>query len=286
MAGGDPVTTAPDIELTATHPASRACYLRGCREPGCSDANYRYMSRYRLDREHGQKRRTNAAPASSHVRTLLDAGWNQRQISDAAQCAHRVVASLANNRQPTVHADLAARILAINPHPVPAPAQYVDATGTTRRIRALVAIGYTLRQLSKEIGIWPANLARIARGELAQVTVGTAASTAGVYRRLGRRPGPSRTAAARARRDGWHSPIAWGDNIDDPNAEPDVPPVVDTALKRDELAAIRREEIWILATAGADNEEIARRVGVAPSTVQGVRASLRGVKRDRKAVAA
>jgi hypothetical protein len=244
------------------------------------------MSRYRLDREHGQKRRTDAAPAAAHVRTLLAAGWNLRQISDAADCAPRVVSYLAHDRQATTRKDIAERILAISPHPAPAPAQYVDATGTVRRVRALVTMGYTLRQLSAEIGIWPANLARIARGELAQVTVGTADATAGVYRRLGRRPGPSRTAAARARRDGWHSPLAWGDDIDDPAVHPDTAETPGPELKRDELAAQRREEIWLLATAGADNDEIALRVGVAPSTVQGVRASLRGVKRDRKKVAA
>lgn len=267
--------------MTTDHPASRACYLRGCRLPACSDANYQYMSRYRLDRERGQKRRVDSAPATRHVRTLLNAGWNLRQISDAANCAPRVISCLANGKQTTTRNDIAARILAINPHPVPAPAQYLDATGTIRRVRALVAIGYTIRRLSTEIGIWPANLARIARGELAQVTVSTADATKRVYRELSRRPGASSAAQAHAQREGWHGPLAWDDNIDDPAAVPDTGDVQDPELKRDELAAIRREEIWLLATAGADNDEIARRVGVAPSTVQGVRASLRGAKRQR-----
>lgn len=267
---------------TVTHPASRACYLRGCREPGCCDANYRYMKRLRLDHEHGHKRRVGSSPAANHVRMLLSTGWNQRQIADAAHCAHRIVGSLANDTQRTIHGSIASRIIAINPYPVPAPAQYTDPTGTMRRVRALVALGYPISHLAAAIGIWPANLSRIAHGDLAQVTVGTADATKRVYRELSRRPGPSQRTRIRARREGWHGPLAWDDNIDDPTAEPDTTDMPDPELKRDELAALRREEIWLLATAGESNDEIARRLGVAVSTVQGVRLELRrGTRRDR-----
>jgi len=180
------------------------------------------MSRYRLDREHGRKRRVDSTPVVNHIRTLLNAGWNQRQISDAAQCANRVIANLASNKQPTTRGDIARRILAISPYPVPAPVQYTDATGTMRRVRALVAIGYPISHIAAAISIWPSNLSRIARGELAQVNVVTASTTTAVYRELSRRPGPSQGARARAQRQGWHGPLAWDTDIDDPAAQPDM----------------------------------------------------------------
>lgn len=210
--------------MTRTPPAhgERRCYLRGCRRPECSDAHYRYMSRYRLDRERGQQRRVDSAPTADHIRTLLDAGWNKRQIAAAARCSHRVVTDLAARRYPNVLPRIADGVLAIAPHSVPAPAQYADATGTIRRVRALTAMGYPIAHLSTAIGIWPANLGRIARGELTQVTVATAKATTAVYRELCRRPGPSQAARSRAEREGWHGPIAWGADIDDPAAEPEV----------------------------------------------------------------
>lgn len=264
----------------------RARYIRGCRCDACSDANYRYMSRLRLEYEHGHTRRVNSAPVADHVRTLLTAGWNQRQIADAARCAQRIIGSLATDSQPTTHGDIAARILAIKPHPVPPPAQYADATGTTRRVRALVAIGYPVSHLATAIGIWPANLSRIARGDLAQVTVGTANATARVYRELSRRPGPSQRTRIRAQREGWHGPLAWED-IDNPDEQPDTADVPDAELKRDELAARRRAEIELLHTACLTDDEIAARVGVATSTVHGIRTELRrGAKRDRTKQAA
>lgn len=199
----------------------RRCYLRGCRRPECSAANYRYMSRYRLDRERGKQRYVDATPTADHVRVLLDAGWNLRQIGDAAGCAHRVIADLAHRRQTTVKPSTADGVLAISPYPVPEPAQYVDATGTMRRLQALAAIGYTNRQLAATIGIWPATVGRILHGELTQVLAATARNTTAAYRDLSRRPGPSQRTRSRARQEGWHGPMAW-DDIDDPNALPEV----------------------------------------------------------------
>lgn len=273
---------------TATKPlpdhGERRRYLRGCRCSECSNAHYRYMSRYRLDRERGQHRRVDSAPAAAHVRTLLNAGWNQRQIADAAQCAHRVIADLAAKRQATTLPRISTRILAITPHPVPAPAQYADATGTIRRVCALIAMGYPINHLAAAIGIWPANLGRIARGELTQVSVPTAKATAAAYRELSRRPGPSQAARNRAKREGWHGPLAWdSDTIDDPSAQPDTEGEgTDQARKRDSL---RPEEIRHLAGFQLSAHSIALQVGLPVKDVEGRLAKIHA-ERDRKQVAA
>lgn len=255
----------------------RRCYLKGCRRPECCNANYRYMSRYRLDREQGQQRHVDATPAADHVRVLLDAGWNLRQIGDAAGCAHRVIADLAHRRQVTVKPRTADGILAIAPYPAPEPAQYIDATGTIRRIRALIAIGYPFHQVAAAIGIWPANLGRIARGELTQVFVSTAKTTTAVYRDLSQRPGPSQAARNRARQEGWHGPMAW-DDIDDPNCQPGA----EVEVKRPAAEVLAEDAHWLMTTGRLSIDQAAARLGKSRSYVD---KALREYPQDGRAAA-
>ncbi|WP_392750618.1 helix-turn-helix domain-containing protein [Streptomyces sp. LN590] len=210
---------------TRTQPdhGTRACYLRGCRRPECADAHYRYMSRYRLDRERGQRRRTDAAAVAEHVRQLSATGWSHRQIADAAQCSERIITSLALGTYASTRADLATRILAAQPRIALAPpTSYVDATGTIRRIRALVAVGHSIKAVAEAVGIHKTSLGRIVNHEHARLTARHAQSVARVYKRLSTLQGDSAHARMRAARLGWAPPAAWDDDtLDDPSATPD-----------------------------------------------------------------
>jgi DNA-binding CsgD family transcriptional regulator len=211
------VTTA-----TATHEPSRACYLRGCQHNECEQANYRYMKRLRLEHARGQRRRTDATQTRAHVERLIAAGWNQAQISRAANLAHRTIGAVVAG-SPTVANTTALAILSIHIGPPPQDARDVDATGTTRRLQALVTIGWPIAQLAHRFGIYPTALGNITRGELQHVRATTAETIALHYRQLSRTPGPSQRARNDARKKGWHSPLAWdGAAIDDPNAQPDT----------------------------------------------------------------
>lgn len=99
----------------------------------------------------------------------------------------------------------------------------VDPTGTTRRLRALCAIGWGHRYLADELGNFPAQVQLWLAGE-AQVHVDTVIRVRALYDRLADTPGPGPRAGrtvALARRRGWAPPIAWdADTIDDPAAEP------------------------------------------------------------------
>jgi hypothetical protein len=266
---------------TAPKHGERACYLRGCRLSACCDANYRYMSRYRLDRERGQKRRIDSSPAANHVDTLLAAGWNKRQIAEAARCAAHVVTDLAVRRHAFILPRISASVLAIAPYPVPPAAQYVDATGTTRRIRALIAIGYPISHIAEALGIWSASTARIARGELAQVTVPTAKATVALYSELRWRPGPSQDARNRALRDGWYGPLAW-DDIDDIAAEPDIEGAGYQAPDPRRNPQ-RSEEIRHLASFGYSADSIAKQVGL---SVKDVKTRLGKIRAEKAKAAA
>lgn len=96
-----------------------------------------------------------------------------------------------------------------------------SSVGTTRRLRALMAIGYPQRQLAEELGYdqsWVSKLMRNSRG---QVNPDTHTRVAELYDRLSMIPGPSQQARDKAHRHGWAPPLAWDDDtIDDPDGQP------------------------------------------------------------------
>lgn len=273
------MTTAAD-----THTPSRGCYQRGCQKPGCARENYRYMSRLRLEHHRGQRRRTDATQTRHHVERLIAADWTQAQIARAAGLAHHLIGDIRRG-QPNVANSTALAILSVPIGPAPADIRDVDATGTTRRLRALVAIGWPIDQLAPQLGIFPTALGNIARGELAQVRIVTADAVAFLYQHLVRQPGPSNRARILARKKGWHGPAAWdGAAIDDPAAVPEIEQADELALKRDELAELRREEIIHLAWCGHGPEQIRARLNdeVSIATVRSIVQEWRtGQKRDR-----
>jgi hypothetical protein len=121
----------------------------------------------------------------------------------------------------------------------------VDALGTKRRIRALMALGWTGRQIDVELGRKPTYTANLLCGP-DRVNRATAASVAAVYERLSMRlpadaPDANRQVIARtrseARRKGWAPPLAY-DNIDDPTEQPSSAPwkprCTTSSLERDD----------------------------------------------------
>jgi transcriptional regulator with XRE-family HTH domain len=112
-------------------------------------------------------------------------------------------------------------ILAVEPDP--APGTNVTACGTVRRLRALVAIGYTQSYLCERLGVLPGNGCRIFRGEQDFVTAATAHRVTELFTELSMTPGPSQRSRNHARKNRWAPPLAWDDDlIDDPNATPDL----------------------------------------------------------------
>lgn len=107
----------------------------------------------------------------------------------------------------------------------------VAPLGTTRRLQALVALGYSTAQLDAALGQQRTYvLALLARDHLIHRT--TAHRVAALYDHLSMRPPDESTqykksAATRsrslARRNGWAPPLAWeGIDIDDPAARPEI----------------------------------------------------------------
>ncbi|WP_217235418.1 hypothetical protein [Streptomyces sp. AC555_RSS877] len=244
---------------TADHTPSRGCYQRGCRTEACSNENYRYMSRLRLEHHRGQRRRTDATQTRHHIERLLAAGWTQAQIARAAGLAHHLISDVRRGKQ-IISNNTAYAVLSVPIGTPPADTRDVNATGTMRRLRALVAIGWPIDQLAPQLGIFPTALGNITRGELANVRATTADTVALHYQHLIRRPGPSNRSRILARKKGWHGPAAWDDNIDDPNAQPEECAPFEAAPKY-ERDPDRKREIEHLYLLGESPEQIAKRLG-------------------------
>ncbi len=179
---------------------------------------------------------TDAAPVRAHIAALRAAGMGTRAIAAAAGVNRTNIQQVTLGRPERglppsrkMLRRIADRILAVPapevPHRGVAAGARVPAVGTQRRLRALVAIGWTQEILCEELGWNPSNGSRLFRGATPTVTAATAQKVAALYNGLSMTPGPSPRARAHAQQRRWAPPLAWDDDtIDDPHARPDRAP--------------------------------------------------------------
>jgi transcriptional regulator with XRE-family HTH domain len=198
-----------------------------------------------------------AEPVRQHVETLRSSGVGSRRIAELSGVSRSVIQALINGRkkygnQPSklISAANANALLAVAP--APANGAYIDITGTTRRLQALVAIGYTQSELAARLGITPGNATDLFHGR-GKALVATAKRVADLFAELAMTPGPSPRARTYAAKRGWAAPLAWDDNIDDPDAKPDL----------GQRRAIRWDERYLeLRELGFKDVEIAAKLGI------------------------
>jgi hypothetical protein len=94
----------------------------------------------------------------------------------------------------------------------------VDPTGTQRRIRALMALGWSTYYIADRLGYTQARVWELSKGRR-WVKPPTYAAVSRLYEELSMKQGPSDITRSRARRAGHAPPLAWG-NIDDPGERP------------------------------------------------------------------
>ncbi|MGW7087598.1 hypothetical protein ACWGH2_29435 [Streptomyces sp. NPDC054871] len=253
---------------TADHSPSRACYLRGCASEQCERAAYLYMKQLYIDYSHGRRRTCSATQSRAHIDRLLAADWTQAEIAKAADLTHSMIADIRNGR-PTIYNRTALAVLSIPVGPPPGP-RPVDATGTVRRLRALIRIAHSIETITAETGMSRAKLSRITAGHFETISVDTAASIARAYRRLVTVPGKNPGARQYAKNKGWHGPLAW-DDIDDPACKPEY-------MRRSEARASTKPKVYAdpdrVAELTAQNKsaaEIALQLGCHQRTVVRIR---------------
>lgn len=252
-----------------TH-GTRAAYARGCKCSPCRAANGRYskLQQYRVIA--GIRTLVDAGPSKAHVAALRAAGMGRRTIAMRSGVSQTVIDRLVgvNTDKPChrVRPETERRILAVRAADV-ADGSNTDTSGTTRRLRALVAIGWTQTELASRIGWDVTNLNSIVMARRQCVRIDTARLVAAVYDELSMTPGPSSRARSLAARRGWLPPLAWDDDtIDDPAFEPE-----DVRRTAGRGSGITIEDIEDARSQGYETaEQIGWRLGASGSLIQKV----------------
>jgi DNA-binding CsgD family transcriptional regulator len=135
----------------------------------------------------------------------------------------------------------------------------IDATGTRRRIQALVRIGWPLSELADRLGVSLQNVYAYTKRD--RVWRSTATKITAIYDELSMTPGPSSSASKRAQSKGWAPPLAYDDDtIDDPKARPSSA-YVGAAI--DEIAVQRAARGERVRLSRAERAEVVRRLTAA-----------------------
>lgn len=226
------------------HGKNATCYGgHGCRCSQCRESHRVRCDRRRREIAYGRwSGLIDAAPAREHVNAMRGSGWTVRDIALTAGLSEHVVTRVSRNDGQTILGSTAAALLAVSDSRADLlPGRLVDATGTVRRLRALVFMGWTVKELMRRIGSNPSYGHRIMSS--AQVFERTRARVIGLYEELWDQvpletTGEERFLARRARRHarthGWVGPLAWDDDtIDDAAA---TPPEAAEPLGLDEIA--------------------------------------------------
>lgn len=241
---------------------TRARYMRGCRCIPCAGENSRYCKQQKFKVHRSGPARLDPAPVTARINHWVGLGYSHGQIATAAGVSRRIIDSHAKGKLKKINPDSARKILAVRLDASVIPDYLpIDATGSMRRLRALMVMGHPLKAIAAETGHRSGALSKILNGHAVGVRRSTAKDIAALYQRWADTPGPCLRTKLRAAREGWESPLAWGDDIDVPDSLPDTDtPVTKTGMR--ELAAERLVEMRLLASAGAQPEQIAERLGV------------------------
>jgi len=248
-----------------------------CKRPECLD---RYRA-YQRERYHGRVAGTwqplvDAEPVRQHILALQAADFTIVRISELAGLPFETVVGFVRAygisgyrkaRKRRCTSEVAAKILAITPET--ARPGVVDATGTIRRIQALVAVGWPMEYLGPRVDL----SARTTRALLHQTRVygRTADAVARLFGDLKdakpEKHGVERRIANRARAHGkrrnWAPPSYWVDRmdvIDDPHFEPMY------GITRREIVAHDAGEL--MRVSGLDKVAAAERLGVSKSYIE------------------
>jgi lambda repressor-like predicted transcriptional regulator len=246
---------------TAGHAGDRNCHARGCRLPQCRDAARAWWRDYYQVRKqyNGRPSVVPVDRALAHVARLRGAGMSDRAIMRAAGLGEHTLRDLPH-RTHGILTTTEARILAVRPG---AHHQYLlPALGTTRRLRALGALGWTLADLAAHTTLSKKTLSLLMAGAQPYVTREAAEQIDRAYNQLCMRRGPSERSRLMAQRKRWAPPLAWDEGtIDDPAASP-----VMGAERAD--AVLNLAEFMRLMDCGELPEQAAARCGVTLGAIE------------------
>jgi len=205
-------------------------YARGNGSPGyrkpcpcqpCLNARRRGKKRNTVQRQLGRPGTVDAAQAQARLLTLnKTTGWNDLAAAIGGSAAN--LRDIAAGRRTTIRRATHNKIMALAVQP--SGGQYIEATGSRRRIHALRAIGWSTSVIAKHARTSDVRIQLISNGQATvrhslTVKIREAYDTLSLQTPVGRDVTRVKNTATR---NGWAPPGAWDDDcIDDPAAVPD-----------------------------------------------------------------
>ncbi len=274
---------------------TRTAYVKDqCRCAECRAANSAASKAAYRDRVLGRSARfVDASPVRAHIETLRKAGIGVDQIARLAGISTSHVRELVPHARTgpraiqRVRPETAQRLLVIEVTDANrALRSHVDATGTRRRLQALVAIGWPYAVLAAELCRSTTSLSRSMTS--ATVTARTARQVSNLYDRLWDNQ-PQHTTdeelaaihavRALASSHGWPPPMAWDDIDRDPTPCADSKGVTDDM---DEIAierALAGDGIRLEHLSIAEQNEVVRRLTERGKSIRDIAEQLATTKR-------
>lgn len=168
-----------------------------------------------------------ATATRNHIAALRGAGWSNRAIGAATNglISDQGIGAIARGRVTRVRDCTEWAVLEIDPATLPTKTlkgtePFVSKVGATRRIQALLAIGWTHDHMSAVVGFQTGRFLAFTTANLCLLS--THRKVAAMYRQLSTRPGPSEITRQRAARLGYVGPAAWDDIDRDQGPELDL----------------------------------------------------------------
>ncbi|WP_420032300.1 hypothetical protein ACN2WE_05405 [Streptomyces sp. cg28] len=143
----------PAISAEAFEHGDPRRYRRGCRCRACTTGVTADVRRSRYLRETGRGQLVSPARAAAHIDKLRAAGMPDREIM-ADALVHQDVLYRILRREGRIRRATETRILAVQPRETGSPGSgtHIPGLGTSRRLRALAADGWTATELGQRCG--------------------------------------------------------------------------------------------------------------------------------------
>jgi hypothetical protein len=286
------LATVAEPRREAPHHNNLACLKQyDCRRPECHARWRAYMNnRTRLLAYGTWQPYIDAEPVRQHVHMLRTYSIGIPRVRELSGVSNGAMSKLVygtGGRPPSrrVRPLTADRITAVRPSlDLALPTALVDGTGTRRRLRALVAVGWPQLELGRRLGMDKKSVNEQVNAVKLTAYAATARAVRDLYDGLwnidpaaeGVEARWVSEARARAARRRWAPPVAWDDDyIDSPAAVPDL------GEKVSAYAALSEDALWLIGEQGYTRELAAHRLGI---TGRHLERALAWARNDREAV--
>ena len=211
------------VPAHGTYARGNGCpgYREPCKCEPCVIARRRGKKQNTVRRQLGQPGSVDASQARARLLLLnKTTGWNDLAAAINGSAAN--LRDIAYGRRAVIRRTTHNKIMALSVEP--SGGQYIDATGSRRRIQALRAIGWSTKEIAKQARTCDARIQLISNGQ-PTVRHSLNVKIREAYRILAQQTPAGRDVIRvknTAVRNSWAPPGAWDDDrIDDPTAAPD-----------------------------------------------------------------